>query len=169
MYHAISRLLGQFETFGACWAGGESRDFVAATITERRGQACRHQETMRRFPREREEKVERRPQESGERRSEFSSALLSPFSTLLLYCRDAAMEAATKTRNGYRIGTCNVAGKHSPARPGGHLRGVTGRAAALSGVDACRITICAGDTFYPFAQNAWERQNGNHDVGKMGR
>ena len=37
VYHAISRLLGQFETFGACWAGGESRDLVAATITESRG------------------------------------------------------------------------------------------------------------------------------------
>jgi hypothetical protein len=46
-----------------------------------------------------EEKVERRP---GERRSEISSALLSPFSTLLLYCRGAAIAAATKTRNGYR-------------------------------------------------------------------
>ena len=44
----------------------------------------------------------RRPQERGERRSEFSSALLSPFSTHLLYCRRAAMEAAAKTRNGYR-------------------------------------------------------------------
>ena len=31
VHHAISRLLGQFETFRACWAGGESRDFVAAT------------------------------------------------------------------------------------------------------------------------------------------
>jgi hypothetical protein len=54
-----------------------------------------------------EEKVERRPQESGERMSEFPSNLLSPFSTLLLYCREAAMEAAAKTRNGYRnFGCC---------------------------------------------------------------
>ena len=89
----------------------------------------------------------RRPLASGERQSEFCSALLSPFSTLLLYCRGAAMEAAAKTRNGFRIGTRNVAGRHSAARPGGHLRGVTGRAAALSGVDACRITICARGHF----------------------
>lgn len=94
VYHAISRLLGQFETFRACWAGGESRDFVAATTTEPRGDARCQKKTMPRFPRGREEKVERRPQERGERRSEFSSALLSPFSSLLLYCRGAAMEAA---------------------------------------------------------------------------
>ena len=84
----------RFGPFGRVTA---SRDLATATTTESRGQARRHHETMPRFPRKREEKVERRPQESGERRSEFSSALLSPFSSLLLYCRGAAMEAAAKT------------------------------------------------------------------------
>ena len=95
----------RFGPFGKVTA---SRDFVTATTTEPHGHACRHHKTMPRFPRK-ERREERRPQESGERRSEFSSALLSPFSTLLLYCREAAMEAATKTRNGSR----NSA-KHSP-------------------------------------------------------
>ena len=62
---------------------------------------------MPRFPRKREEKVERRAQESGERRSEFSSALLSPFSSLLLYCRDAAMGAGHEDSK--RVSTEHVA------------------------------------------------------------
>ena len=105
-WHRVTRIR-ESETistrFGPVGRMTASRDLATATITASRGQACRHHETMPRFPRKREEKVERRPQESGEGLSEFSSALLSPFSTLLLYCRGAAMEAAAKTRNGYHI------------------------------------------------------------------
>lgn len=65
-----------------------------------------------------EKRGESREKTAGEWRKAERVLFGSPFSSLLFYCRGAAIEAATKTRNGYHIGAL----EHRGTMPGTRSR-----------------------------------------------